>query len=319
MIRSILFMLFWGTTMLAYAESNVESLQKLRFWTSTNGSRVLAKFIRFDNGWLIFQNLEGGQFIVRTDTLSSDDLKLLVKAGVLTRQAANIPETEPLETTSQKDQKIKTTHTSTGKEQVSIQLSNGAEMTLEYGGEYIYGTIPTSSEEEIEVTSALYQQIRLYGKDTIENKIAKSNGATFKVQYQCLTPDIASISDTGAINWHKEGEATFKISAFSLDGDNALGEITLHVHVVRLPISVGMTSTELVSVLGFPDQKLQKTFDWYNTHAIFDGVFYYLNSTEGEDTTIVHYSYDKYPKLRIRIAPFQSGEPVMSVRTQGWN
>lgn len=231
-----------------------------------------------------------------------------------------------------------------GKSIVTVKFGHGDEFSLEYGGDYVYGTTPrkegrslsgldcgnniiqgdgfssTGAPQIIVNSKNSGHKLTLLGDETIDNKIAKTQrGSQFKAVYDSLQPAIATISDVGKIQWLNEGQAKFRITAMDLNDDKQLAEIILPVTVVRLPISLGIPSTELIEKMGFPDKKTKKYFEWYDRSGTCDGIWYYFGTADGYGESVVHYLYDKYSALRIRISTYQSGEPVMAVYTCGWD
>ena len=230
------------------------------------------------------------------------------------------PDTSQTRPVIEQDSTSKTKQLPNGKTTVTKQLSNGALLSLEYGGDCVYGSTPKDNKgNNDKIIISLGHSIKLLGDETIDNKIAQSQGKQFKVVYKSLRPDIAEISDSGKIQWLNEGTAKFTISAMSMEDGVALGEITIPVTVIRLPISIDMPSVEVVEKLGFPDNKNKKTFEWYDRSVWFEDIYYYFGTADGNSETVVHYAYKKYPDMRIRISPWKTGEPVIAVKTRGWD
>lgn len=200
----------------------------------------------------------------------------------------------------------------------TTRLANGATLSVEYGGDIVYGTVPDKDSYQtgdIYIDDS-YHILRLRGDKVVGNKLVQIRGLQFRAAYQSLTPHLADISEGGLISWKSPGQAMFRISASSMDGASVLGSIVIQVKVVRLPLTTRMASDKVVEVLGFPDSRTEKYFEWHDKSGWFEGIWYSFK-TDGRGETIQHYSYAKYPGLKIRINTYS--KTLAEVNTLGWD
>ena len=211
---------------------------------------------------------------------------------------------------------------------VYIDLPDGQQLKIEYGNDVVYGAMRSKDkwllsydirsediqEKEFYVRRTNWHHLRVHGEIVVENRLVKIPGYNLRVEYASLTPDIATIDESGGIEWKDKGLAKFKVSVFEHNSDIELGNSVVEVNVIKLPIITdyyGFSSEEeVIQKLGFPDRETKARFEWYEESGHFEDI-YYLFSSDGYATTVQHWSYDKYPYLRIKDST--------QVYTQGWD
>ena len=156
--------------------------------------------------------------------------------------------------------------------------------------------------------------IKVHGEIVINNRLVKISGYNLRVEYTSLTPDIAIINESGGIEWKDKGLAKFKVSVFEHNSNIELGNSVVEVNVIKLPIITGYygfsSVEEVIQKLGFPDRETEAYFEWYEESGYFEDI-YYPFSSDSCGTFVQHWSYDKYPYLRIKNST--------QVYTQGWD
>lgn len=197
---------------------------------------------------------------------------------------------------------------------VNLKLIGNTKLKIQYGGDLIYGTLPRYSfQRNIDVDG--YSFLKIHGDKVIKNKMAQIGENNYKIFYTSVDTSIALINEFGKIEWKNEGSAKFKVSVFDFKTNNEVNNILIEVNLILLPFSTGISADELVEKLGFPDKETSTYWDWTDKSGDFEGIHYYFE-TDGYGITIKHWTFDKFPNLRIRLG---HSETVASVRTQGWH
>jgi hypothetical protein len=215
---------------------------------------------------------------------------------------------------------------------VYIDLPDGQLLKIEYGNDVVYGVMRIKDkysfceigsediqekEKEFHVEEAYAYEnhlIKVHGEIVINNRLVKISGYNLRVEYTSLTPDIAIINESGGIEWKDKGLAKFKVSVFEHNSNIELGNSVVEVNVIKLPIITGYygfsSVEEVIQKLGFPDRETEAYFEWYEESGYFEDI-YYPFSSDSCGTFVQHWSYDKYPYLRIKNST--------QVYTQGWD
>jgi len=254
---------------------------------------------------------------VYNNGFSKEILEKIKKEGIIAKTKTEIREK-------------KAEHGWSGARFVYIDLPDGQQLKIEYGNNVVYGAMRSKDiwltlydtrsediqEKEFYVRRRKYNRhhLRVYGEIVVENRLVKIPGYNLRVEYASLTPDIATIDKSGGIEWKDKGLAKFKASVFEHNSDIELGNSVIEVNVIKLPIITdhyGFSSVEeVIQKLGFPDRETKAHFEWYEESGIFEDI-YHSFSSDGYATTVQHWSYDKYPYLRIKDST--------QVYTQGWD
>ena len=201
---------------------------------------------------------------------------------------------------------------------VYIEFPDGQQLEIKYGNDVIYGIMMSKKEGEHNLRLGK-SYFKIYGDTVVNNNLVNIMRHTkyslnLKIKYTSLTPNIATVNKFGRIDWKSEGLAKFKISAFDFANNTELGSTTVKVKVIKLPFVYYETPLEeVIEKLGFPDKETQTYFEWYDKSGYFEGIWYHF-STDGYGMTIKHWSYNKYPYLKIRVMNI-----FLSVHTQGWD
>ena len=211
---------------------------------------------------------------------------------------------------------------------VYIDLPDGQQLKIEYGNDVVYGAMRSKDkwllsydirsediqEKEFYVRRTNWHHLRVHGEIVVENRLVKIPGYNLRVEYASLTPDIATVDESGGIEWKDKGLAKFKVSVFEHNSDIELGNSVVEVNVIKLPIITdyyGFSSVEeVIQKLGFPDRETKARFEWYEESGHFEDI-YHSFSSDGYATTVQHWSYNKYPYLKIKDST--------QVYTQGWD
>lgn len=211
---------------------------------------------------------------------------------------------------------------------VYIDLPDKQQLKIEYGNDVVYGAMRSKDkwllsydirsediqEKEFYVRRTNWHHLRVHGEIVVENRLVKIPGYNLRVEYASLTLDIATIDESGGIEWKDKGLAKFKVSVFEHNSNIELGNSVVEVNVIKLPIITdyyGFSSVEeVIQKLGFPDRETKARFEWYEESGHFEDI-YYSFSSDGYATFLQHWSYDKYPYLRIKDST--------QVYTQGWD
>ena len=203
-----------------------------------------------------------------------------------------------------------------------IKLSDKQQLEIEYGNDIIYGGMINSSYKiggkgEEYCLFLVDNYFKIYGDTVVKNKLVKIKEYNLKIKYASLNPDIATVNEFGKICWKDKGLAKFKISAFDFDSNAELGNTIIEIKVIKFSFVYFETSLEeVVEKLGFPDRETQTYFEWYHKYGFFEGIWYSFSSDAGcgYGITVKHWSYDKYPYLKIYVGDSK----YRYVQTQGW-
>jgi len=199
-----------------------------------------------------------------------------------------------------------------------IELSDKQQLKIEYGNDIIYGIRITKEGEKnnfsLHIGRSGEKYFKIYGDTVVKNKLVKIMEYNLKIKYASLTPDIATVNEFGKIDFKGEGLAKFRISTFDFANNTELGNTIIEVKVIKLPLYMDMPLDEVVEKLGFPDKETQKSYEWYDDYGLFEGIFYSFSSN-GYGALIKHWSYNKYPYLKMEVA----GSSFYSAYTQGWD
>jgi hypothetical protein len=211
---------------------------------------------------------------------------------------------------------------SQGTKFASIELSDKQQLKIEYGNDIIYAQLMKKGDEHSFYLREKY--FKIHGDTVVKNNLVKKGEYNLKIKYTGLTPDIATVSKNGRIDWKDEGLAKFKISAFDFTNNTELGNTTIEVKVIKLPLYSFMllegnydymSLEEVIEKFGFPDKERQAYFEWYKDSGTLEGIAYYFGTTNSYGAAITHWSYNKYPCLKLRVG----GGAVNDVYTQGWD
>ncbi|MBA7590887.1 hypothetical protein ES708_33029 [subsurface metagenome] len=206
---------------------------------------------------------------------------------------------------------------------VYIKFSDGQQLEIKYGNDVIYGIMKggilskKGGGQNIRLDESYF---KIYGDTVVNNNLVQIWSDTkykldLKIKYNSLTPNVATVNEFGKIQWKDEGLAKFKISAFDYVNNTELGNITVEVKVIKLPLVYYETLLEeVIEKFGFPDKETQTYFEWYDKSGFFEGIWYYFGTTDCYGETIKHWSYNKYPYLKLRVMNI-----FLSAHTQGWD
>ena len=255
---------------------------------------------------------------VYNNGFSKEILEKIKKEGTITKTETEIEEK-------------KAEYNWRGTKFVYIDLPDGQQLKIEYGNDVVYGAMRSKDkwllsfdirsediqEKEFYVSvrrTTNWHHLRVHGEIVVSNRLVKIPGYNLRVEYASLTPDIATIDESGGIEWKDKGLAKFKVSVFEHNSNIELGNSLVEVNVIKLPIITdyyGFSSEEeVIQKLGFPDRETKARFEWYEESGLFEDI-YYSFSSDGYASSVQHWSYDKYPYLRIKDST--------QVYTQGWD
>ena len=257
---------------------------------------------------------------VYNNGFSKESLEKIKKEGIIAKTETEIEEK-------------KAEYNWRGTKFVYIDLPDGQQLKIEYGNDVVYGAMrckdkwllsyDIKSEDIQEKEKEFYVNsmsctnrpyLKVHGEIVVSNRLVKIPGYNLRVEYASLTPDIATIDESGGIEWKDKGLAKFKVSVFEHNSDIELGNSVVEVNVIKLPIITdyyGFSSEEeVIQKLGFPDRETKARFEWYEESGYFEDIWYYFGSTT-HGSFVQHWSYDKYPYLKIKNST--------EVYTQGWD
>lgn len=205
-----------------------------------------------------------------------------------------------------------------GTKQQIVLLSTGGRVIIEYGNDVIYGTNPPNNSyyknSKIHI-SDFYHVLKLHADQVAGNTLVQSAGKSYRTEFKSLTPKTATISKKGRISWIQPGGARFEVKLFDPQNNAVQGEATINVKVVLIPVTSGVKEDKVVETLGFPDSKTSKYFEWHSKSGTFEGIWYSFE-TDGHGETVNHFSYNKYPGLKLHLNILKN---LSSARTIGWH
>jgi hypothetical protein len=168
--------------------------------------------------------------------------------------------------------------------QISDSVKNSA-ISLNLSKKTIYLIDGTDSIDLIE-DSASYSYVKYLGARPEESIFFQIDGKAVPVLFSSSDISVAKVDNKGFVT-PTNNAGTAKITA-KLGGETTTETIT----VIKIPVKKGMTSEQVISTLGLPDEKFEGSVSWYDTKRIHDHLY---SGKGGVSVIYKHWIYKSYP------------------------